>query len=258
MACVRAGIIKTMKSIRLASRRDAFTLIELLTVIAIIGVLAALIFPTVGKVRETAQRTVDANNLRELVKAASLYAADNNDRLPDPVAIAAQYPGLGTGPYAWAGILAQRGLVTDATFYFAKNDPAYNGILPASVVDPTDNKTLATDFAGRTLSVELIGGLRMGDTASTPVAFTRGLQVTGLWDAGSGTYKEAGGHIAFLGGNVQFFPNVSEAVNQLTLTNGTKGVSVRQAIPLAAKIYATPPVSGSTVGSLAGTAGQAP
>jgi prepilin-type N-terminal cleavage/methylation domain-containing protein len=247
-----------MKSIRPASHSGAFTLIELLTVIAIIGVLAALIFPTVSKVRETAQRTVDANNLRELVKAASLYAADSNDRLPDPVAIATQYPNLGTGPYAWAGILAQRGLVTDATFYFARNDPQYNGVLPGSVVDPTDSQTLATDFAGRTLSVELIGGLRVGDKAATPVAFTRGLQTTGLWDATSGAYRDAGGHIAFLGGNVQFFPNVSEAANQLTLTNGTKGASVRQAIPVTAKIYATPPSGGTTVGSLAGTAGLAP
>src|SRR6478752_7941069 len=117
-------------SMRPLSRRSGFTLIELLTVIAIIGVLAALIFPTVGKVRETAQRTVDANNLRELVKAASLYAADNNDRLPDPGAVATQYPGLGAGPYAWAGILAQRGLVTQPTFYFARNDPHYGGTLP--------------------------------------------------------------------------------------------------------------------------------
>jgi len=55
----------------------------LLTVIAIIGILAAIIIPTVGKVRETAQRTVDASNLREIGKAAMIYAADNNDRLPD-------------------------------------------------------------------------------------------------------------------------------------------------------------------------------
>lgn len=247
-----------MKNIRLAPHHGAFTLIELLTVIAIIGVLAALIFPTVGKVRETAQRTVDANNLRELVKAASLYAIDNNDRLPDPVAIAAQYPGLGTGPYAWAGILAQRGLVTQPTFFFARNDPHYSGTLPAAIVDPTDPKTLAADFAGSTLSVELIGGLRMGNAATTPVAFTRGLQVTGDWDADSGAYKDNGGHIAFLGGNVQYFPNVSEAANQLTLTNGTKGVSIRQTIPVAAKIYATPPASGTTVGSLAGTDGETP
>jgi prepilin-type N-terminal cleavage/methylation domain-containing protein len=36
-----------------------FTLIELLTVIAIIGILAAIIIPTVGTVREKAQRAVD-------------------------------------------------------------------------------------------------------------------------------------------------------------------------------------------------------
>src|SRR6478736_3143295 len=235
-----------MKSIRPASPSDAFTLIELLTVIAIIGVLAALIFPTVGKVRETAQRTVDANNLRELVKAASLFAADNNERLPDPTAIAAQYPGLGSGPYAWAGILAQRGIVTDASFYFARNDPQFNGVMPGSIVDPADNRVLTADFAARTLSVELIGGLRMGDSPSTPVAFTRGLQTTGNWDPASGAYKDTGGHIAFLGGNVQFFANVRDAANQLALTNGARGTSVRQAIPVAAKIYATPPAGGST------------
>lgn len=235
-----------------------FTLIELLTVIAIIGILAALIFPTVGKVRETAQRTADANNLREIVKAASLYAADNHDRLPDPAAIAVQYPGLGSGPYAWAGILAQRGIITDPQFYFAKNDPFFNGRHPAAIVDPADRTTLSPGFAAAILSFEFVGGLRLGDASSTPVAFTRGLQATGLWDPMSGTYRDTGGHIAFLGGNVQFFPNLTEADNQLTLSNGTKGVSVRQAIPAAARIYATPPPGGQTVGSLSGTAGQTP
>ncbi len=239
-------------------RHAAFTLIELLTVIAIIGILAALIFPTVSRVRETAQRSVDANNLREIVKAASIYAADNNDRLPDPAAIATQYPGLGTGPYAWAGILAQRGIVTDPAFYFAKNDPSFNGSTPPAIVDPSNRATLAPDFASRTLSFEFVGGLRMGDAPSTPVAFSRGLQTTGTWDAASGTYKDAGGHIAFLGGSVQFFPNVSDADNRLTLSNGTKGSSIRQAIPVTARIYATPPASGPTVGTLAGTPGQTP
>jgi prepilin-type N-terminal cleavage/methylation domain-containing protein len=235
-----------------------FTLIELLTVIAIIGILAALIFPTIGKVRETAQRTVDANNLREVVKAASIYAADNNDRLPDPAVITTQYPNLGSGPYAWAGILAQRGIVTDASFYFAKNDPFYSGSAPASVVQPASPTTIATDFGARTLSFEFVGGLRMGDSANTPVAFTRGLQTTGAWDTTSGAYKDTGGHIAFLGGNIQFYPNVSAADSQLTLTNGTKGANIRQAIPVSARIYATTPSGGTTIGSLTGTAGLAP
>jgi prepilin-type N-terminal cleavage/methylation domain-containing protein len=236
-----------------SSRRHAqgFTLIELLTVIAIIGILAALIFPTVGKVRETAQRTVDANNLREIVKAAQIYAADNNDRLPDPQQIAAQSPapvGGGTGAFLWAGILAQRGILTDPTFYFAKNDPQFSGTYPAAIVTPGNRALLDPGFTtNRVLAFEFVGGLRMSDGPTVPVAFTRGLLPGGTWSAESGVYRDAGGHIAFLGGNVQFYPNTTEAANQLTLNNGRKGSSLLQALPYnpnAAsnpRVYATPP-----------------
>jgi len=248
---------------RPSPRPAGFTLIELLTVIAIIGILAALIFPTVGKVRETAQRTVDANNLREIVKAATIYAADNNDRLPDPAALLAQSPAPvtgGTGPFLWAGILAQRGILTDPTFYFARNDPAFNGTHPVAIVSPADRSQLDPSFvSNRVLSFEFVGGLRMGDPPSTPVAFTRGLLATGTWSADNGTYKDLGGHIAFLGGNVQFFPNLTEAATQLTLNNGRKGVSLLQALPYNAnaalnpRVYATPPAG---LGTLAGTPAQ--
>ena len=237
-----------------------FTLIELLTVIAIIGILAALIFPTVGKVRETAQRTVDANSLREIVKAATIYAADNNDRLPDPAAISAQStPPVtgGTGPFLWAGILAQRGILTDPNFYFAKNDPQFNGTYPTAIVTPSNRTVLDPSFVtDRVLSYEFVGGLRMSDAPTTPVAFTRGLQADGTWSATSGVYKDTGGHIAFLGGNIQFYPNVTEAPSQLTLNDGTKGSSVLKALPFSAtasanpRVYATPSAG---VGTLAGT-----
>lgn len=62
--------------------RSAFTLIELLTVIAIIGILAAILIPTVSKVRETASKGVLSSNYRQIGQAISLFVADNRDRYP--------------------------------------------------------------------------------------------------------------------------------------------------------------------------------
>jgi len=61
-------------------RRPGFTLIELLTVIAIIGILAAIIIPVVGKVRTTAKRTQGLNNLRQITMAGLTYAQENRGR----------------------------------------------------------------------------------------------------------------------------------------------------------------------------------
>jgi prepilin-type N-terminal cleavage/methylation domain-containing protein len=60
-----------------------FTLIELLTVIAIIGILAAILIPTVGAVRANAYKARCTSNLRNLGTAANLYRNDNRGRLPD-------------------------------------------------------------------------------------------------------------------------------------------------------------------------------
>lgn len=59
-----------------------FTLIELLTVIAIIGILAAIIIPTVGKVRQSAHSARCISNLRQIGSAIALYLPDNKNRLP--------------------------------------------------------------------------------------------------------------------------------------------------------------------------------
>ncbi len=60
-----------------------FTLIELLTVIAIIGILAAIIIPTVGAVRRSAHKASCASNLHQLGVAVNLFAHDNKGLLPN-------------------------------------------------------------------------------------------------------------------------------------------------------------------------------
>lgn len=63
-------------------RNDAFTLVELLTVIAIIGILAAIIIPVVGKVRAAGQKSNCASNLRQIGVALTSYISDHKGRLP--------------------------------------------------------------------------------------------------------------------------------------------------------------------------------
>lgn len=62
--------------------RRAFTLIELLTVIATIAILAGILIPVVGRVRESARTSQCTSNLRQIGMGMSLFAADNQGMLP--------------------------------------------------------------------------------------------------------------------------------------------------------------------------------
>ncbi|MCG3146808.1 MAG: hypothetical protein PCFJNLEI_00242 [Verrucomicrobiae bacterium] len=62
--------------------RRAFTLIEVLTVVGIIALVAALLLPAINGAREKGRRVACASHLRQIGTAIALYAADNSRLVP--------------------------------------------------------------------------------------------------------------------------------------------------------------------------------
>ena len=67
---------------RAASRRVGFTLIELLVVVAIIGILAAILFSVFSKARSRAREASSTSNLKQIGLAIQQYVQDYDQRTP--------------------------------------------------------------------------------------------------------------------------------------------------------------------------------
>ncbi len=111
----------------------AFTLIELLTVISLIAVLATLIFAATQTTFRQSSQTASLSNMRQVGIAFLLYAGENNFALPGR--------NSGTDVSKWPRLLA--GYLKDVRVYAAPGDP--ENYIKRSV-DPLDNDTNNTSF----------------------------------------------------------------------------------------------------------------
>src|ERR1700733_5976395 len=105
-----------MKRMLFLNQANGFTLLELLTVMAIIAILAALLLPALGSTKTTALRIACVSNLRQISIGVLMYANDNDDSLPGPLLIGvasgydintgvtSAYPHLGNYLWTYLGL----------------------------------------------------------------------------------------------------------------------------------------------------------
>jgi prepilin-type N-terminal cleavage/methylation domain-containing protein len=73
---------------KLQTRRGAFTLVEIMIVVAIIALLAAIAVPGFLRARKRSQATKILNDLRMIDSAIDQYAIETGRKSSDPVAVA--------------------------------------------------------------------------------------------------------------------------------------------------------------------------
>jgi len=84
------------RSISNAGTGAAFTVTELLVVIAVLLVLLALLVPAISRTRDRAHTATCTSNLRQLGALVSLYVSENNGKMPYSI-----LPAEGTGSWVW-------------------------------------------------------------------------------------------------------------------------------------------------------------
>lgn len=66
-------------------RHSAFTLVEIMIVVTLIGLLCAIAIPSYVRTREFSQMEACVNNLRQIDGAKDRYAVEANKKTGDPV-----------------------------------------------------------------------------------------------------------------------------------------------------------------------------
>ncbi len=187
------------------SAKSAFTLVELLTVIAIIGILAVLLIPAVGKARELAQREKSRSNLRQIAVAYLAFSIEGNRTRTIPIFGSKAV----TNIYDFGEILARESDLNDALLYFLDADPRAAAVeLPRVIIRKnrsTGKVTKVDRWFGSPVAYEAAAGLSPNSPATTtPLIWTRGLQADGTWNPDASPWESGGGHIAFLDGHVEY------------------------------------------------------
>jgi prepilin-type N-terminal cleavage/methylation domain-containing protein len=216
-------------------QRKGFTLIELLTVIAIIGVLAAVLFPGVQGVMRSAKKNSALNKLRSIGQGYLNWSQGGRTmKLNGTWTSGGQ---VATRVSEYAANLAIGAQLDSGELWFVEGDALLdNNIITqmpknvvqvqgaASVVSPIFTAALVEATAS-SWSVYAPTSPGLSGSVVVPLAWTRGLQADGTWAAATGmaagsVWGPEGGHIVYGDGHVSWCTN-TKVDGQNFFTNRT-------------------------------------
>lgn len=139
-------------------RQGAFTMVELLVVLGVLAVLAALSLGALSKIGALSDRSKAASNMRQIGTGITLFAADNDGKLPGPL---------------WPGQLAQFDpvrsgrLVRELAPYLDISTPAAPKVEPL-FVPPSYRKIVSAAFLDSARTYVLNMSVREGNQILIP------------------------------------------------------------------------------------------
>ncbi len=175
-----------------SAQRRSFTLVELLVVIAVISIIAALLMPSLNSAKQSAQDVQCGQNERQIQMAIRLYADDHDYKYPSPIVWDQQY----------RQIYLLSNYVRPLTFFRCPlsrgdiNDPAWAGVYYTPA--PVDGVIQRTEY-----KINDDGGLVGNDLGG----LLRPQKIVFVIDAMDGSPRHRGkSNLCFFDGHVELLP----------------------------------------------------